>query len=306
MKIFRLIHFLLITVTLIFSLYHSAVFATTKNTNTILTNKNLEILESSFDGKIGVSAIDTTNNHQIQYHAFERFPIQSTSKMMAVASILKQSIKDNRLLQQKVTFKKQDLVFWSPITEKNINSGMTISDLCAAAMMYSDNTAINLIVKKLGGPSAVTAFARTIGDNTFQINSWEPELNSNPHNPQDTSTPKAMMESLKKLTFGNILEQPQKEKLVAWMKGNTTGDTRIRAGVPKGWIVADKTGASDSYGISNDIAIIWPPKCAPIVVAIYTVQNKKDTIRRDDIVASTTRILLNDFSRTNACISKNT
>jgi len=302
MKPTRLMHFLLITFTLIFSLYHSTVFAAIKNSKIIATNKNLDALETSFGGKIGVYAIDTANNHQIQYHAYERFPIQSTFKVMAVASILKQSMKDNRLLQQKIILKKQDLVVWSPITEKNVNSGMTISELCAAALMYSDNTAANLIMKKLGGPSAVTAFARTIGDNTFQIDSFEPELNSSPDNLDDTSTPKAMGESLKKLTLGNILEQPQREKLVTWMRGNTTGDTRIRAGIPKGWIVADKTGTGDS--ISNDVAIIWPPKCAPIVVAIYTIQKTKDTARRDDIVASTTRILMNDFSQTNDCISK--
>ncbi len=86
------------------------------------------------------------------------------------------------------------------------------------------------------------------------------------------------------------------------MKGNTTGDARIRAGVPKEWIVADKTGASDDYGISNDIGIIWPPSCAPILVTIYSVHNKKDTTRRDDLIASATRMLINEFSQTDQCI----
>jgi beta-lactamase class A len=241
--------------------------------------KKLAELETSFDGRIGIYAI------------------QSTFKVMAVSAILKRSMADNRLLQEKVTYTKQDLVFWSPITEKHLADGMTISELCSAAMMYSDNTATNLIVKKLGGPSAVTAFARSIGDNTFRIDSWEPELNSNPNDLRDTSTPTAMEKSLQKLTLGNVLASPQRKQLVTWMKGNTTGDARIRAGVPKGWLVADKTGTGSDYGISNDIGIIWPSNDAPVVVSIYSINNKKDAARRDDVIAQATRILVDEFRR---------
>lgn len=282
-------------------MYYSTAFAT-KNNETLSTK--LKALESSFDGKIGVYALDTANGQQIQYRASEHFPIQSTFKVIVVAGILKKSTTNSQLLQQKINYKKQDLVFWSPITEKNINSSMTISELCAAAMMYSDNTATNLIMKKLGGPSAVTAFARSMGNHAFRIDGWEPELNSNPNDVRDSSTPKAMGESLKNLTLGDILPVPQKDTLITWMKNNTTGDTRIRAGIPKGWIVADKTGSGD-YGISNDIAIIWPRECAPIVLAIYTAQNKKNTAHRDDIVVATTRIVINQLSQTNRCINSN-
>ncbi len=260
--------------------------------------KKLAMLETSFDGRIGLYAINTANNQRIHYRADERFPIQSTFKVMAVSAILEKSMTDQHLLQQKVTYTKQELVFWSPITEKHVSNGMTIAELCAAALMYSDNTATNLIVKKLGGPLVVTAFARSIGDDTFRIDGWEPNLNSNPNSLRDTSTPTAMGESLKKLTRGHVLASPQRKRLVAWMKANTTGDAKIRAGVPKGWIVADKTGAGDDYGISNDIALIWPPRCAPIVVTIYSVHNKKDTTRRDDVIASATRIVIHEFAKT--------
>ncbi len=281
---FNYLFFLAIT---IISSYSVTVFASVE--------KQLAKLESSFDGKIGIYALNTENQQEIQYRAAERFPIQSTFKVMVVAALLKQSMNNPTLLQQNEMYTKQDLVSWSPITEKHIHSGMTLSELCAAAMMYSDNTATNLLMKKLGGPTVVAAFAHSMGDNSFQISSWEPELNSNPMSMRDTSTPQAMGKNLKKLILGNVLAPLQREKLLTWMKGNTTGDTRIRAGVPTGWLVADKTGASDSYGISNDIAIIWPPKQAPIIVAIYTVQNKQNAARRDDVVVSATRLLLNEF-----------
>ena len=295
---------ILLTVAIIFGYYHAALLANTNKNESSLIDEKFKNLETSIEGRIGLYAINTANNQSIQYRALERFPIQSTFKLMAVSAILKKSESDNSLLKQKITYTKQDLVFWSPITEKHVADGMTIFDLCAAAMMYSDNTATNLIVKKLGGPEAVTAFARSIGDNTFRIDGWEPDLNSNPNNLCDTSTPKAMEKSLQQLTLGNVLAQSKRNQLVTWMKENTTGDTRIRAGVKKGWIVADKTGAGNDYGISNDIGIIWPPNCAPIVIAIYSGHNKKYTTRRDDILVSTTQLIINEFSKTDSCLKK--
>lgn len=304
MKSSPLKYLLLTTIAVNFINICTPCFASAQQINPTSISKKLAELETSFDGRIGIYAINTQNNQRIQYRATERFPIQSTFKVMAVSAILKQSMTDKHLLQQKVTYTKQNLVFWSPITEKHLADGMTISELCAAAMMYSDNTATNLIVKKLGGPHAVTAFARSIGDNIFRIDSREPELNSNPNDLQDTSTPKEMEKSLQKLTLGNVLAPSQREQLVTWMKGNTTGDARIRAGVPQGWIVADKTGSGNDYGISNDIGIIWPSSCPPIVVAIYSVHNKKNTTRRDDVIATATRILINELAQANACMKK--
>lgn len=255
----------------------------------------LAALEKSFDGRLGVSAIDTRNNHQIEYRSKERFPIQSTFKIIAVSAILKNSLADSNLLQQKINYQKYDLVVWSPITEKYLSEGMTISELCKAAISNSDNTATNLIMKNLGGPKAVTAFAHSIGDRMFRLDNWEPVLNSNPNDKQDTSTPSEMRKGLQKLTLGNVLAAPQKNQLVTWMKDNKVGTTRIRAGVPLGWIVADKTGGGE-YGIANDIGIVWPPNSAPIVVAIYTVQNKENATPRDDVVASAMQLIVQEFS----------
>ena len=258
--------------------------------------KELSKLESYSGGRIGIYAINTADNSLIQYRSQERFSFQSTFKVIGVSAILKQSMTDNNFLQQKVTYKKQDLVSWSPITERHLTDGMTIAELCAATIMFSDNTAINLLMKKLGGPAAVTAFSRSIGDHTFNLNNWEPKLNSIPNDFRDSSTPAAMGKSLRQLTLGKILAPSQRSQLLTWMKNNTTGNARIRAGVPKEWIVADKTGSGD-YGITNDIGIIWPPKHAPIVVVIYFSQNQKNTTCREDVIASATRILIHDLIR---------
>ena len=260
---------------------------------TSIQNK-LAALEASSGGRIGVSALNTATNTRIQYRAKERFPFCSTSKVIGVSAILKQSMTDSRLLQQKLTYKKEDLVAYSPITEKHLADGMTIFNLCAAAITQSDNTAMNLLIKKLGGLEAVTAFARSIGDNTFRLDRWEPKLNSAiPGDLRDTSTPAAMERSLQQLALSDALALPQRKQLQTWLKSNVTGNYRIRAGLPKAWIVGNKTGTGD-YGTTNDIGIIWPPKRSPIVVAIYFTQNKKNAVKREDIIASVTHLLISN------------
>lgn len=265
--------------------------------------EKIKTLEKSFDGKIGVYAIDTNNNKIVSYRADERFPVQSTMKLMGVAALLKQSDHDKNLLREKIHYTQEDLMPWHPITGKYLTRGMTFAALAEAAMSYSDNSAIDIIIKKLGGPKSVTDFARSIGDEAFNIEHYEEDLNANPKNIQDTSTPKNMAINVQKLTLGNILTQAQQKQLVIWMRNSTTGYQRIRAGVPIGWVVAEKTGGGlgGGYGIANDIGILWSPLCKPIVLAIYTVQNQQDAKSRDDIVASTTRIILDEFEKNNPC-----
>lgn len=271
-------------------------------TETPEVQKELARLESSSGGKLGIAAINTGNNQLIQYRANEYFPMGCTSKVIGVAAILEKSMKNNQFLQERIRYKKNELTNWNPITEKHLPDGMTVAELCAAAISYSDNTAMNLLTKKLGGPAGLNSFARSIQDKYFKLDHWWPdEASSSPASREDATTPIAMQESLQKIILGDVLANSQREMLITWMKENTTGDKRIRAGVPKGWIVGDKTGTG-SYGATNDIAVIWPDKCAPIVVAIFYSSNKKDAPNRDDMIASATRIILNSYARTDECI----
>lgn len=262
-------------------------------------------LEASTGGRLGIAAIDMGNNQRIQYRANEYFPMGCTSKVIGVAAILKKSMMDNQLLQEKVKYNKSDLTNWTPITEKHLEDGMTIASLCAAAISYSDNTAMNLLTKKLGGPAGLNAFARSINDKHFKLDhGWPEEALASPASGEDTTTPAAMEESLRKLVFGNVLAAPQREMLVSWLKNNVTGDARIRAGVPKDWIVGDKTGSGFNYGTTNDIAIIWPPKCKPIVVTMYYSNNDKKAPKRDDVIASATRIVIDAYAQSDLCIKQ--
>lgn len=279
-----------------------AAFANVRPIQTYPAQEQLAELEKSFDGKIGVYALDTNNNQTIAYRADERFPVQSTMKLIGVSALFKQSDHDKNLLQEKIHYTKDDLIVWHPVTGKYITSGMTLAALAEAAMSYSDNTAIDLIIKKLGGPKSITDFAHSIGNKTFNVEHYDGDLNANPKNTQDTSTPKDMAISVQRLTLGNILTSPQRTQLITWMRNNTTGYKRIRAGVPIGWVVAEKTGGGfGDYGIANDIGVMWSPLCKPIVLSIYTVQNKQNSTSRDDIVASTTRIIFDELAKKDKC-----
>ena len=169
--------------TIVISLISIPAFANIRPIETYPVQEQFVELEKSFDGKIGVYALDTNNNQTIAYRADERFPVQSTSKLMAVAALLKQSEKDKKLLQEKIVYTQKDLVSWHPVTGKYVTSSMTLEELSEAAMSYSDNVAMNLITKKLGGPKSVTDFASSMGNKTFNIEHYEGELNSNPKKP---------------------------------------------------------------------------------------------------------------------------
>lgn len=255
------------------------------------TQEQLAQLETSANGRLGVAAFDTAGGRHVLHRADERFAVCSTSKLMVSAAILSRSMGDAALLSRNVSYRKGDLVAYSPITEKHVDSGMTVAQLCAAALQYSDNSASNLLMKILGGPAAVTAYARSIGDTLFRLDRWEPELNTAiPGDQRDTSTPAAMAASVQKLVLGDALAAAQREQLKTWVLANTTGDARIRAGVPAGWQVGDKTGTGD-YGTTNDIGVLWPPSRAPMVVAIYFTQHSKDAQARNDVIASAARIV---------------
>lgn len=253
--------------------------------------QQLSALEATTGGRLGVALIDTGTNAQLLYRGDERFPMCSTSKVMVVAAVLKQSEQQQTLLTHKLTIKPTELVNYNPVTEKHVNSEMTVAELSAAALQYSDNTAMNKLLSLLGGTARVTQFARGIGDQVFRLDRIEPELNTAiPGDERDSTSPLSMAQSLRQLTLGSALAAPQRLQLVEWLKGNTTGAASIRAGLPQSWVVGDKTGSGE-YGTTNDIAIIWPEAHAPLILVTYFTQQQQDAKARKDVLAAATQIV---------------
>ncbi|MES5894015.1 MULTISPECIES: class A beta-lactamase [Bacillus cereus group] len=262
-----------------------------------ISNQSFVKLEKEYDAKLGIYALDTGTNQTVTYRSDERFAYASTHKALAVGALLqKKSIED---LDQRIKYTSKDLVNYNPITEKYVDTGMTLKELADASIRYSDNTAQNLILKQLGGPNEFKKSLREIGDTVTNPERFEPELNEvQPGDTRDTSTPKALATSLQAYALGDILSIEKRNFLIDLMKRNTTGDNLIRAGVPGEWEVADKTG-SGSYGTRNDIAIIWPPNKKPIVLAILSNHAKEDAKYDDKLIADATKIVLDALKVTN-------
>ena len=249
-------------------------------------------LEAGLGGRLGVFAIDTADGATVGHRADERFAMASSFKAILAAAMLARSLQTEGLMQRHVRYAERDLLPHSPITGRHVAQGMTVAELCAATVQYSDNAAANLLLEVLGGPAALTAFARSIGDTQFRLDRTEPALNSAlPGDPRDTTTPQAMAETLRKLVLGDVLPPPQRTQFTQWLLGNTTGAARIRAGVPAGWAVGDKTGTG-AHGAASDIGVVWPPGRAPLVVVVYTWREAADAKPREDVIAQATRALV--------------
>nr|WP_257000934.1 class A beta-lactamase [Terribacillus saccharophilus] len=257
----------------------------TKSTDVIVSNDKASFssLEETYDARLGVFAIDTGSGRTVAYRENERFGFASTHKALSVGVLLQQKSMED--LNKRIMFTGDDLVNYNPITEKHVDSGMTLKELSEASISYSDNTAANLIFEEIGGPDGFEDGLRKIGDQVTNSERIEPDLNNTqPGDTRDTSTPKAMAESLREYALGDHLSADKRQLLIDWLKGNTTGDALIRAGVPKDWEVGDKTGAG-SYGTRNDIAILWPPDEEPIVLAIMSDHDEADANANDDLIA---------------------
>ncbi|CAM2156032.1 Beta-lactamase OXY-2 [Pararobbsia alpina] len=257
----------------------------------------LAALERTSGGRLGVAVTDTATNARAGYRSDERFAFCSTFKVVLSSAVLKRNETEPGLLDRHIDYTKAEMVSYSPITEKHLGEGMTVAALCAAALQYSDNSAANALLRLIGGPEAVTAFAHSVGDTTFRLDRTETTLNTAiPGDPRDTSTPAAMAALLQKFALGDVLAPDSRRQLVEWMRGNTTGGKRIRAGVPSTWEVADKTGTGD-YGTTNDLGLAWPPERPPLVIATYYTQPEKgtDAPARDDVLASAARIVSHAF-----------
>lgn len=231
-------------------------------------------LERKFDARLGVYALDTGSGDVVEHRADERFAFCSTFKGVAAAAVLQRNPLSH--LDTVVTYSKNDLMKHAPVTGQHVATGMTIRQLCDAAVRFSDGTAGNLLLRDIGGPAQLTAFTRTLGDTVTQMDRVEPAITeATPGDPRDTSTPRAFGANYQKIVLGDALTADKRGFLRDLLERNATGDRRIRAGLPPGWSVADKTGTGD-YGTLNDIAIVWPPNAAPLVVAIMSSKAEKD------------------------------
>ncbi|WP_431901988.1 class A beta-lactamase [Micromonospora chalcea] len=259
----------------------------TPNAEPVPAPAELAALERRFGARIGVYAVDTGTGRTLAHRADERFAYASTCKALAAGAMLAATSAADR--DRVVRYRRADLVAHSPVTERHVETGMKLRDAAEAAVRYSDNTAGNLLFDALGGPAGFARALRDVGDRVTRPVRTEPELNAaTPGDERDTSTPRALAGSLRAYTLGEALPPADRDLLLSWMRASTTGSGLVRAGVPAGWQVADKSGTG-GYGTRNDIAVVWPPDSAPIVLAVMSSRGSRDAKPDDTLVAQAAR-----------------
>ena len=259
-------------------------------------NVRLADLEKRSAGRLGCTVVDTSTGAVIGHRADERFPMCSTFKASAVAFVLQRVDRRAERLDRQIVFSAGDLVPYSPVTKLHVGGkGMSVAELCAAAITVSDNTAANLLLASFGGPAALTDFWRGIGDMVTRLDRTEPGLNeATPGDPRDTTSPAAMLGNLRKFVLGDVLAPASRELFSKWLVANTTGDARLRAGLPRNWVIGDKTG-SGAHETTNDIAVIWAPNRKPFVVAAYMTQGPSSDDARNAILADVGRAVAGEI-----------
>jgi beta-lactamase class A len=248
-------------------------------------------LERRHGGRLGVAILDTATSKPIAYRGDERFPLCSTFKFLAAAFVLARVDRKEESLTRRIVYARDELVPYSPITGKHAGGGgLTVGEICEAAITLSDNTAGNLMLDSFGGPAGLTAYLRSLGDSVTRLDRREPTLNeAKPGDPRDTTTPLAMLEILRKTVLGDTLSASSRDQLTAWLVACKTGDKRLRAGVPKAWRVGDKTGTGENNA-TNDIAVFWPPGRAPIIVTAYYTEARASDDERSAVLAEVGRL----------------
>ena len=252
----------------------------------------IEAYELGSGGRIGVYAVNVRTGKTLSWRADERFITCSSYKASLAAFVLARVDRGEERLDALVPYTAKDtLDLWGPIAKENLAKGaMTVEAMCKAAVEISDGVCANLLMARSGGPAALTAYLRSIGDMATRIDHYEPALDRVPSGgPDDSTTPAAMAATLQKVVLGDVLSDRSKALLTRWLIGNQT-NPRLRGGLPKSWRIGNKTGHS-GRDMAGDIAVVWPTPDAPIVIAVYTRGGKPTEKQFDRAFAGIGRLV---------------
>lgn len=251
-------------------------------------------LEKHSGGRLGVAVLDTGSGERLGWREDERFRMCSTFKFLLAAGVLRQVELGKVSLSQTIPITAADMIAHAPFTQPRVGRSASVAELCEATMTLSDNPAANLLYPLVGGPQGLTRFLRGLGDTVTRTDRTEPSLNSGAaDDPRDTSTAAAQVATMRALLLGDGLGAASRKQLADWLVANQTGDQRLRAGLPAGLRVGDKTGTANDA--NNDLAIVWPAGRAPLLIVSYLATAKLDDAGRNSVHASLARIVAEHF-----------
>jgi beta-lactamase class A len=255
----------------------------------------IKAYERKTRGRVGLYAQNLLTSKKLVWRDDERFVMCSTFKASLAACVLSRVDMGQEHLDRILPYGERDLQPYAPVAraKENLARGaMSIQTMCKGAVELSDNTCANLLLSIIGGPSALTNFWRTTGDGASRLDAMEPELNrSTPGDPHNTTTPAAMAASLKRFVLGGVLAPNSRQKLTDWMLACQTGANRLRAGLPKGWMIADKTG-NNGADAAGDIAVAWVGPNEPLLICAYTQGGAPKPEDHDALFAAIGRLVV--------------
>nr|CAJ70627.1 mutant amyA-blaM fusion protein [unidentified expression vector] len=242
--------------------------------------------EDQLGARVGYIELDLNSGKILEsFRPEERFPMMSTFKVLLCGAVLSRIDAGQEQLGRRIHYSQNDLVEYSPVTEKHLTDGMTVRELCSAAITMSDNTAANLLLTTIGGPKELTAFLHNMGDHVTRLDRWEPELNEAiPNDERDTTMPVAMATTLRKLLTGELLTLASRQQLIDWMEADKVAGPLLRSALPAGWFIADKSGAGER-GSRGIIAALGPDGKPSRIVVIYTTGSQATMDERNRQIA---------------------
>lgn len=255
-------------------------------TNADAITDSIKTVEKDLGARVGVAVLDTQTDKLWSYHGDQRFPLMSTFKTLACANLLSDVEAGKQSFDKATEIKKDELITWSPVTEKHVGKPFTLKQACDAAMIMSDNTAANIVLDGIEGPAGLTAFLRETGDNVSRLDRIEPDLGEAAiGDEKDTTTPNAIVHTLDNLLYGKVLSEPSKKQLKQWMMDNKVSDSLLRSVLPKDWSIADRSGAGGN-GSRGVTAAVWSNSQNPLIIGIYLTQTDADFDTRNQAIAS--------------------
>lgn len=232
----------------------------------------MQRIEQAAQGRLGAFVADPTSGRSFGWRAHERFTHCSSFKLSLAAMVLARADNGQVNLNEILHWSKEDMLSVSPVTSMHVDKGLPVRELARATLVTSDNTAANVLLRRFGGPEAVTRFWRLIGDTVSRLDRYEPELNRTaPGTELDTTTPAAMAATVGKLVLSDVLTPASRTLLRTWMTAVATGRDRVRAGFPGDWVSGDKTGTGIDVAKHTyvDLAFGGPIGKPPIIVTAY-------------------------------------
>lgn len=260
----------------------------------------LTLPPQSSDAVIGVAAIHLESGRSVAVRGAERFPMGSVYKFPIVIAALQRVDAGTLKFDQTITIDPKDFSpGWSPIRDdaKGKPVTVTVRELLRYTVSISDNTASDTTVRLLGGPAAIQKVMNDLGVSKIRIDREERTIAKHlgepdgrklyATDPRDTSTPDEMAKLLAAFFHRRDgLSKASHDLLMQWMIDTPTGVRRIKAVVPKGSVVAHKTGTMP--GTVNDVGIVTSPdgKNHVVIVVFSKGGTTEEKIREDDVAAA--------------------